>query len=55
VHAIEAIAADGWDPAAISTDQLKDYNIGPILEEAEVDCSPMYKGYWNHWKSCSKR
>jgi hypothetical protein len=51
---IAAVAVDGWGPATITRDERNVYDVGPILEEAEVgqrpeckdiaDRSPMYKG-----------
>jgi hypothetical protein len=55
VQTIAAVAAAGWDPAALRTEQLNDLDTGPILEEAETrqcpewkdvaDRSPTYKSY----------
>jgi hypothetical protein len=60
MHAIAAVAASGWDPAALGT-ELDNQDIGPILEEVETgQCpewkgitahSPTYKSYWAQWKS----
>jgi hypothetical protein len=65
VRAIAAIAAAGWDPVALRTEQLNDLDIGPILQEVEtgqrpqwkdiVDPSPMYKSYWAQWKLLAVR
>jgi hypothetical protein len=54
VRAIEAVAAASWGPAALRTEQLKDQDMWPILEEVETgerpewkdttDRSPTYKG-----------
>jgi hypothetical protein len=59
IQAIAAVAADGWDPAALRTEELNDQNIGPIPEEVETgersewkdiaDRSPTYKSYWVQW------
>jgi hypothetical protein len=61
VTAIAAISTGGWAPVAIRRDQLKDHDVGPILEEVKagqcpklndiVDWSPTYKGYCAQWKS----
>jgi hypothetical protein len=65
VRAIAAVAAVGWDPAALSTEQLNDPDIGCILQEVETgqrpewkdiaDRSPTYKSYWAQWKSLAVR
>jgi hypothetical protein len=36
VHAIAAVASPGWDPATLSTEQLNDPGMGPILQELET-------------------
>jgi hypothetical protein len=60
-----AVAAAGWDTAALRTDQLNDPDIGPILREIEsgqqpewkdiADRSPMYKSYCAKWKFLAVR
>jgi hypothetical protein len=55
VRAITAVAAVGWDPATMRTEQLNDPEIGPILQEIETgqrqewediaDHSPTHKSY----------
>jgi hypothetical protein len=66
VQAIAAVAAAGWEPTALRTEQLNDQDIVPILEEVETgQCpewkdiaathSPMYKSYWTQWKSFAVR
>jgi hypothetical protein len=62
---IAVVATDSWDPATIQKEQLSDPDLGPTLEETEAgqhpewkdiaNCSPMYKGYWAHWKSLTVR
>jgi hypothetical protein len=61
VQVIAAVAAAGWDPAALRTEQLNDQDIGPIMEDIQTgqcpewevigDRSPTYKSYWAQWKS----
>jgi hypothetical protein len=61
IRAIAAVAAPGWDPATLRTEQLNDPDIGPILQEVGTghrpewkdiaDRSPTYKSYWARWKS----
>jgi hypothetical protein len=56
MRAIADVAAAGWDPAALRTEQLDDQDTGHILEETEAeqspegkdiaDRSPTYKNYW---------
>jgi hypothetical protein len=63
IRAIAAVAADGWDPAALRTEQLNDPDIGPLLQEVETEQGPQwkdiadrsstYKSYWAQWKSLS--
>jgi hypothetical protein len=65
VQAVVAVAAAGWDPAALRTEQLNDQDIRPILEDAETgqhpeykdfaDCSPTYETYWAQWISLAVR
>jgi hypothetical protein len=65
IRAITTVAAAGWDPAALRTEQLDDPDIGPILQELETgqrpewkdiaDCSPTYKSYWAQCKSLAVR
>jgi hypothetical protein len=65
VRAIAIMAAPGWDPATLRTEQLNDADIGSILQEVEagqqpewkdiVDRSPTYKSYWALWKSLAVR
>jgi hypothetical protein len=65
VQAFAAVAAAGWDPAALRTEQVDIQDIGPILEEVETrqqpewkditDCSPMYQSYWAEWKFLTVR
>jgi hypothetical protein len=43
IRAITAVAAAGWDPAALRTEQLNDQNVGPILEEVETRQRPEWK------------
>jgi hypothetical protein len=64
MRAIEAVAAVGWDPAALGT-ELNDKGTGPILKETETgqhpewkditDHSRTYKSYWARWKSLAVR
>jgi hypothetical protein len=59
-----AVAAAGWDPAALRT-ELNYPDIRPILEEVETrqrperndiaDRIPTYKSYWTLWKSLTVR
>jgi hypothetical protein len=59
VRAIAAVAAAGWDPAALRREQLNDHYIGPILKEVETakrpewkdiaDSSPTHKSYGAQW------
>jgi hypothetical protein len=65
VRGIATMAAARWDPVTLSTEQLKDPDIGPILQEIETgqrpewkdiaDRSPTYKSFWAHWKSLAVR
>jgi hypothetical protein len=60
-----AVAAAGWNPVTLRTEQLNNQGIGPILEEVKArQCpewkdianrSPMYKSYWAQWKSLTVR
>jgi hypothetical protein len=60
VRAIMAVAASGWDSAALRS-ELNDQDIGLVLQEVETgqcpewkdmaDRSPTYKSYWAQWKS----
>jgi hypothetical protein len=64
VQAIAAVAAPGWDPATLRTDQLHHPDMGPILQEMETgqrpewkdiaDRSPTYKSYCAQWKSLAE-
>jgi hypothetical protein len=59
------VAAPGWDPATLRTEQLNDPDIGLILQEVETgqrpewkdiaNHSPVYKSYWAQWKSLAVR
>jgi hypothetical protein len=65
VQVIAAVAAAAWVPAAFRAEQMKDQDIGPILEEVETrqhpewkditDHSPTYQSYWAKWKSLTMR
>jgi hypothetical protein len=60
-----SVAAPGWDPATLRTEQLNGRDIRPILQEVETgvrpewkdiaDGSPTYKSYWAQWKSLAVR
>jgi hypothetical protein len=43
IRAIAVVAAAGWDPVALRTDQLNDPDIGPILQEVETRQRPEWK------------
>lgn len=43
VWATASVAADGWNPAALRTEQLNDRDMGLILEEAETGRCPGWK------------
>jgi hypothetical protein len=65
VRAIAAVAAAGWDPAALRKEQLTDPDIGPVIHGVETgqrpewkdiaDCNPTYKSYWAQRKSLAVR
>jgi hypothetical protein len=44
VRAIATVAAAGWDPAALRTEQLNDNDIGPLLVDAETEQRPEFIG-----------
>jgi hypothetical protein len=43
VQAVPAVAAAGWYPAALRTEQLNDQDTGPIMEEGETGQRPECK------------
>jgi hypothetical protein len=48
VQAIAAVAAAGWDPVALSKEQLNDQDSGPIPEAAAAGQRPEWKDITDH-------